>query len=149
MQFWGRTFAILTLVSSPAGMSAAQAQQAGMGESLTVYECVADGMRQFVVVPIPGARCRVIPATGGQAPDVNTAVMGQGVATILPQCMDSGPGGAWVGPSARARECTRQYCARPEYREVVTAYAMSKPQHPDDAEIALTCISRAEADMRP
>jgi acyl-CoA hydrolase len=53
-----------------------------------------------------------------------------------------------VGPTARARECTRQFCARPEYREIVRAYAMRAKQSQSDQSKALTCITRSEQDMK-
>jgi hypothetical protein len=68
-----------------------------------------------------------------------------GPPSILPQCMDP-DARVGVGPSARARECTRQYCARPEYQAKVTAYATSRPQDKASAAEALTCITRAEQD---
>jgi hypothetical protein len=72
-----------------------------------------------------------------------------GPSSILPQCMDTpepGVPGVVTGPSARARECTRQYCARPEYQAKVTAYAMNRPQSNALQAQALTCITRAEQD---
>jgi len=69
-----------------------------------------------------------------------------GPASILPQCLDRGPS-IGVGPSARARECTRQYCAQREYRAKVTAYAKSQRQIKSDELEALTCITRWEQDQ--
>ena len=71
--------------------------------------------------------------------------LGVGPPSILPQCMDP-PAPLGVGPSARARECTRQFCARPEYQEKTTAYAMNRPQSEKSQTVALTCITRAEQD---
>lgn len=72
-----------------------------------------------------------------------------GPSSILPQCVDTpepSVPGAVTGPSARARECTRQYCARPEYQAKITAYAMKSPQSVASQAEALTCIVRAEHD---
>jgi len=74
--------------------------------------------------------------------------IGMGPPSILPQCLDPGPATIGIGPSARARECTRQFCAEPEYREKVTAYAKSRPQSEPDQKEALTCITRWEQDQR-
>jgi hypothetical protein len=65
--------------------------------------------------------------------------------SILRQCMDSNVGFG-VGPSARARECTRQFCARPEYQAYIAAYAMNRAQSEKSQDEALTCITRAEQD---
>ena len=70
-----------------------------------------------------------------------------GPPSILRQCLDPSPASPFVGPSSRARECTRQLCAEPAYREKVRAYAMSQPQPELDAEQALTCITRWEQDQ--
>ena len=59
-----------------------------------------------------------------------------GPPSILKQCLDPGPASPFVGPSSRARECTRQYCAEPAYRAKVRAYAMSQPQSESEAEPA-------------
>lgn len=74
--------------------------------------------------------------------------LGVGPPSILKQCLDPGPHSIFVGPSARARECTRQYCAQPEYRAKVRAYAMGKSQPEIEAEEALTCITRWEDDQK-
>jgi hypothetical protein len=71
-----------------------------------------------------------------------------GPPSILKQCLDPGPSTPFVGPSSRARECTRQYCAEPAYRAKVRAYAMSKPQSELEAEQALICITRWEQDQK-
>ena len=148
MQFWAYAIAFLFLTSSPVGMPGARAQEARSSEAPTVYECIADGMRQFVMEPIPGAKCRVFPVSVGQASDADAVILGRGAPTILPQCIDSGPHRLGVGPSARARECTRQYCERKDYRNKVTTYAMKQQQSSGDAELALICIMRSEADMK-
>lgn len=70
-----------------------------------------------------------------------------GPPSILPQCLDSSGPVTIGGPSARARECTRQYCALSEYRAKVTAYAMSQRQNESDQAQALTCITRWEQDQ--
>lgn len=80
-------------------------------------------------------------------PNSRPVLMGVGPPSILPQCLDGGKPTIGVGPSARARECTRQYCARPEYREKVTAYAMNRRQSENDQSDALTCITRSEQDQ--
>jgi hypothetical protein len=73
-----------------------------------------------------------------------------GPPTILPQCADppTSKEAAFVGagPSPLARECTRQYCAQPEYQAKATTYAMKRPQSESAQLEALTCISRAEED---
>ena len=66
--------------------------------------------------------------------------------SILQPCLDPGPARIGVGPSARARECTRQICALPEYRSMIAAYAMSQRQSESDQMQALTCITRWEQD---
>ncbi|MFC3552513.1 hypothetical protein ACFOLC_16050 [Lysobacter cavernae] len=68
--------------------------------------------------------------------------------SILKQCLDPGTPSMFVGPSARARECTRQYCSQPSYRAKVRVYAMSQPQSELEAEQALTCITRWEQDQK-
>jgi len=77
----------------------------------------------------------------------SSQTVGVGPPSILSQCLDPGPATIGVGPSARARECTRQYCAQPEYRAKVTAYAKSQPQSKSDQVEALTCITRWEQDQ--
>ena len=76
-----------------------------------------------------------------------STLVGVGPPSILPQCLDGGKVTIGVGPSARARECTRQYCARPEYRAKVTAYATNRRQSESDQTEALTCITRSEQDL--
>lgn len=83
-----------------------------------------------------------------QAEKENPVVWGVSPATILPQCTDSGQPVIGVGPSGRARECTRQYCARKEYQDSIEAYAMGKPQSAASKKLALTCITRKEQDMK-
>jgi len=74
------------------------------------------------------------------APFLAFVALAQGIVygspSILPQCIDPNPQ-TGVGPSARARECTRLYCARPEYREGVEAYAMRRRQSEEDQKRAL------------
>ena len=86
-------------------------------------------------------------ATSAPKPTSHQAVLGVGPPSILPHCLDSGPATIGVGPSARARECTRQYCARPEYRARVTAYATNQRQSETDRAEALICITRSEQDL--
>jgi hypothetical protein len=70
-----------------------------------------------------------------------------GSPSILPQCLDTAPSTGY-GPSSRARECTRQYCARPEYQAIVEAYALSRPFREEDQKRALICITRKEQDLK-
>lgn len=86
------------------------------------------------------------PAASAQGP-AGSQRLGVGPPSILKVCLDAGAS-MFAGPSARARECTRQYCSQPEYRAKVRAYAMSQPQSEVDAEQALTCITRGEQDRR-
>ena len=79
-------------------------------------------------------------------PSARPAIVGASAPSILPQCLDGGQVIIGVGPSARARECTRQYCARPEYQAKVSAYGMNRRQSEVDQTDALTCITRAEQD---
>src|SRR5665213_2839831 len=65
--------------------------------------------------------------------------LGAGPPSILPQCLDPGPARLGTGPSARARECTRQYCELPEYKTMIAAYAMRKPLSNADESNAVTC----------
>nr|CEN54946.1 putative integron gene cassette protein [uncultured bacterium] len=107
------------------------------------YRCMQDGVRHYAKQPIMGADCvgirRVQPTPAQQL---------VGPPSILPQCLDTPHGSMLVGPSARARECTRLYCAQAAYRTKVTAYALSKPQSESDQLVALTCITRKEQDLR-
>lgn len=80
--------------------------------------------------------------------EAGSLVMGS--PSILPQCLDK-----WdpsdnriIGPSARARECTRQYCSSEAYIIKIRQYAMSYPQSDRDAKDALTCVTRQEQDLR-
>jgi hypothetical protein len=85
------------------------------------------------------------PFHSGFAKDMcRSDLTGVGPPSILPQCLDGGLVTIGVGPSARARECTRQYCAQPEYQTKVTAYAMNRRQSEADQAEALTCITRSE-----
>lgn len=88
-------------------------------------------------------------ADNQSAPAANSRPMQFGMSSpsILSHCLDGGKATFGVGPSARARECTRQYCARAEYREKVTAYAMNRRQSENDQSDALTCITRSEQDQ--
>lgn len=65
--------------------------------------------------------------------------------SLLPQCVFPADGGV---PSARARECTRQYCARAEYRAKISAYSMNTQQSAADETEAQICIARSEQDMK-
>lgn len=75
----------------------------------------------------------------------------QGVAygnpSILPQCLDS-VASTGYGPSTRARECTRIYCARAEYQSTIEAYSLGHPQSEVDRKRALVCMARKERDLR-
>jgi len=44
---------------------------------------------------------------------------------ILPSCSDP-PESIGVGPSARAVQCTREVCTRPEHRATILAYAKGR-----------------------
>lgn len=83
-------------------------------------------------------------AAGGQA-EPHPQVIMVSLPSILPQCLDRTTSFG-VGPSARARECTRQYCATPDYQTKIQAYAMSRPQTEAEQKDALTCITRWEQD---
>jgi hypothetical protein len=78
--------------------------------------------------------------------NVNSAEMFVSPPSILHQCLDQ-PVTVGVGPSARARECTRQYCASAEYQAKIKAYVMNHPQSTSDQKEALTCITRKEKDQ--
>ena len=107
-----------------------------------VYRCSVDGVLHYMTRPVQNAECRAIsvrPATQQNF---------VGPPSILSQCLDAPQGSMLVGPSARARECTRQYCSQPSYKAIVSAYAMSRPQSEADQEVALTCITRTEQDMK-
>lgn len=73
-----------------------------------------------------------------------TAKLGVGPSSILIRCLDPGPTTLGVGPSARARECTRQHCALPEFKAKVSAFAFGKKQSPADQDDARACVTRAE-----
>ena len=68
--------------------------------------------------------------------------------SILSQCLDPPSSSTGYGPSTRARECTRLYCAQPEYRALVEAYAMRRPQSEENQNRALICITRSEQDQQ-
>ena len=74
-------------------------------------------------------------------PDVVT-----GAPSILPQCLDPGPSVLGAGPSARARECTRQQCDETGYKAKVTAYVRRTSHNASEQREALTCITRSEQD---
>ena len=86
------------------------------------------------------------------APAPVGAQVGVAAPSILPMCMEppdpQRPNGFGVGPSARARECTRQMCADPSMKVIVRWYAMREAQTKDEEKLALTCITRAEQDTR-
>ena len=108
------------------------------------------GSNHYTSTP-PDSSWRLVECYGGDdkaalQPQSRPPVLGVGPPSILPQCLE-GPATLGVGPSARARECTRQYCARPEYREKVNTYAMNQRQSESDQNIALTCITRSEQDL--
>lgn len=120
------------------------AQNNAQGESRPIaYRCMQDGVINYTKEPIKGADCvairRVQPAPAQEL---------KGPPSILSQCLDKPSGSMLVGPSARARECTRLYCAQAAYRAKVTDYALSKPQSGPDQHVALTCITRKEQDLR-
>ena len=66
--------------------------------------------------------------------------------SILAQCVDMPAPHLAIAPSDRAKECTRQFCARPKYQAKVTAYAMKRPQSETARAEAAICIARAEQD---
>lgn len=108
------------------------------------------GNVHYVSTPL-GPTWRLVECYGADGqparkPTSQPALVGVGPPSILPQCLDEGPTTIGVGPSARARECTRQYCARPEYQAKVAAYAMNKRQSETHQTEALTCITRSEQD---
>ncbi len=78
--------------------------------------------------------------------NVNSAEIFVSPPSIIHQCLDQ-PITVGVGPSARARECTRQYCASAEYQAKVKAYALNRPQNASDQKEALICITRKEQDL--
>jgi len=82
----------------------------------------------------------------------SSQILAEGPPSILPQCMDPPqplpPGVYAIGPTARARECTREICAEPDFMAKVHAYAKSESQSEADAKDALTCITRQEQDQR-
>ena len=65
--------------------------------------------------------------------------------SVLPSCSDP-PASIGVGPSARAMQCTRELCARPEYRATIFAYAKGRPLSRAEEDAALICITRAQQD---
>ena len=71
-----------------------------------------------------------------------------GSPSILSQCLDPPSSSTGYVPSTRARECTRLYCAQPEYRALVEAVAMRRPQSEENQNSALICITRSEQDQQ-
>lgn len=108
-----------------------------------VYRCLGKGVLNYTSKPIAGAECALI--TAKPAPQV----LGRNPSSILPACSDPAPAGPvlGVGPSARARECTRVLCAKPANQIKVKRYAMSEPLSEVDSHVALTCITRKEQDL--
>jgi hypothetical protein len=108
----------------------------------------ATGNAHFLSSP-PTTNWRLVECYGsdGQPAPKSPYQVLVGPPSILPQCLDPGPLIVGVGASARARECTRQYCARPQYLAKVTAYAMNQQQSESDQTEALTCITRSEQDQ--
>ena len=100
-------------------------------------------MIRHLVLPVVLTLCVVPTRVSSQT----VGTVGTGPSSILPQCLDPGSPTFGVGPSARARECTRQYCAQPEYRAKVTVYARSQRQSKANEAGALTCITRWEQDQ--
>jgi hypothetical protein len=64
---------------------------------------------------------------------------------ILPSCSDP-PESIGVDPSARAMQCTREVCARPEHRATIFAYAKGRHLSRAEEDAALICITRAQQD---
>ena len=71
--------------------------------------------------------------------------LGVGHPGILPSCSDP-PESIGVVPSARAMQCTREICARPEHRATILAYAKGRHLSRAEEDAALTCITRAQQD---
>lgn len=70
-------------------------------------------------------------------------------ATILTACLDAPrpeTAGMYVGPSLRARECTRQLCQTAEAQEAVRLFALSQEQSGASRKVGQVCAARAEAD---
>jgi hypothetical protein len=96
------------------------------------------GENRYSKVPISGKAWSLVECWGDddevqpEAADQTDepAKIGVGVSplSILPQCLDPGHPSIGSGSSARARECTRQYCGRKEYQALIEAYAMGKAQ---------------------
>lgn len=112
-------------------------------EKRYLYRCEVDGVSRYTNSPaeFPEASCNV------SASYVEKA----GGATILTACLDPAPPGGrvvGVGPSRRARECTRQLCDTPEAREAVRRFALSLEQSAASEKVGDICTARKEADIR-
>jgi hypothetical protein len=79
-------------------------------------------------------------------PGIAAVAIGAEPPSILAQCVDMPLPHLGVGPSDRAKECTRQFCARPQYQAKVTAYTMKRSQSETVRAEAAICIARAEQD---
>lgn len=108
-----------------------------------VYRCQNKGVLVYTSRPTP-ALTDCVSVSQYQAGPQRLV----GPPSILPQCLDQPTPGVLAGPSARARECTRQYCGTPRYKEKVRSYALGYEQSQEDSQDALTCITRSEQDMR-
>jgi hypothetical protein len=116
------------------------------------------GENRYSKVPISGKAWSLVECWGDddevqpEAADQTDepAKIGVGVSplSILPQCLDPGHPTIGRGSSARARECTRQYCGRKEYQALIEAYAMGKAQSMTTNKQAFTCITRKEEDYK-
>lgn len=116
-----------------------------VGTPAVLYKCAdAGGVTHYVSRPMDGADCKTMYYI------YKGATVGMSPASILPECVDSSPGGARVlaSPSARARECTRLRCEQPANIEAVRKYAMRQEQSAKDQYVGLTCITRKEQDLR-
>lgn len=120
---------------------------AASGDSGTLFKCTAPDQPVFYTTsPKDGMTCRAISYATRPSADLL-----QGAATILPQCTDPRAAGdnRLIGPSPRARECTRIYCGTDSSLAATRAYALGQKQTAEQQQLAATCIARKEQDLRP
>lgn len=113
------------------------------GSPAVLFRCrSSDGVTHYLSQPLSGAECATIYYVYG------AERVGMTPSSILPECLDPTSGGTrtLVGPSARARECTRIRCAQASNVDAVKRYAMREQQTPQMQYKALTCIMRKEKD---
>lgn len=79
-------------------------------------------------------------------PGMAAVAIGPEPPSILAQCPDMPSPHLGVAPSDRAKDCTRQFCARPAYQAKVKAYTLKRPQSDTVRAEAAICISRAKQD---